>query len=66
MNQYQIEQYAGIDQEVAQHMMQSGTKKAKHAMSLLRMCVSLADNCSLTLLKEAVLDCKKEMKEQSQ
>ncbi|EJB8498055.1 hypothetical protein MW349_004179 [Acinetobacter baumannii] len=65
MNQYQIEQYAGIDQDVAKHMMHSGTNKAKHAMSLLSMCVSLPDNCALTLLKEAVSDCKKEMKEPS-
>lgn len=61
MNQYQIEQYAGIDQAVAQHMMHSGTVKAKNAMSLLKMCVSLPENCSLTPLKEAVADCKKEM-----
>ncbi|EIM39524.1 hypothetical protein HADU_06744 [Acinetobacter sp. HA] len=63
MNQFQIEQYAGIDQAVAKHMMHSRTAKAKNAMSLLKMCVSLPENCALTLLKEAVADCKKEMNE---
>lgn len=61
MNQAQIEAYAGIDKDVANFMMHSGTKNAKNAMSLLSMCVSLPENCSLTLLKEAVSDCKKEM-----
>ncbi|WOE32141.1 MULTISPECIES: hypothetical protein [unclassified Acinetobacter] len=62
MNQFQIEQFAGIDRDIANHMMSSGTQKAKHAMSILLMCVSLPDPCALTLLKEAVKECKKEMK----
>ena len=66
MNQFQIEKYVGIDKDVAQHMMNSGTQKANHAMSLLKMCVSLPENLSLTLLKEAVKDCKAEMLEANQ
>ena len=66
MNQFQIEQYAGIDKPVANHMMSSGTQKAKNAMSLLQMCVSLPENCALTLLKEAVSECKQEMLEATQ
>lgn len=62
MNQFQIEQFAGIDKETANHMMYSGTQKAKNAMSLLSMCVSLPESCALTLLKEAVKECKQEMK----
>lgn len=61
MNQFQIEQHAGIDQAVAQHMMHSGTPTAKNAMSLLGMCVSLPEPGALTLLREAVKDCRKEM-----
>lgn len=61
MNQFQIEQFVGIDKDTANHMMHSGTQKAKNAMSLLFMCVSLPDNCALTLLKEAVKECKQEM-----
>lgn len=64
MNQSQIEQYAGIDKAVAEHMMRSGTQKAKHAMHLLKMCVDLPEKCALTLLKLAVEECKAEMKEQ--
>lgn len=63
MNQFQIEKYAGIDKPVALHMMNSGTQKAKHAMSLLQMCVSLPDPCALMLLKEAVKDCRAEIME---
>lgn len=64
MNQFQIEQFAGIDKETANHMMYSGTQKPKNAMSLLSMCVSLPESCALTLtlLKEAVKECKQEMK----
>lgn len=61
MNQYQIEKYVGITPEVAEYMMKSGTKKAENAMGLLRLAVSLPDQCSLTLLKEAVKECKEDL-----
>lgn len=62
MNQFQIEQAAGITPEIAQHMMNMATPAAKNAMSLLRMCVDFCEPCSLELLKQAVADCKKEAK----
>lgn len=62
MNQYQIEKHCGIDAEVAKHMMSGVTSHSKNAMNLLRMCVNFCEPCSLELLKEAVADCKKEMK----
>lgn len=61
MNQYQIEKHVGITPEVAEYMMKSGTKKAENAMGLLRLAVSLPDQCALTLLKEAVKECKEDL-----
>lgn len=61
MRQVQIEKYAGIDPEVAQYMMNSGTEKASHAMGLLKMAISLPEIGVLTLLKLAVEECKADM-----
>lgn len=63
MNQYQIEQYVGIDNETAIYMMKKETSAAKNAMSLLKMCVDFFESGSLALLQEAVNECKKEIKE---
>ena len=59
--QYQIEQSAGITQEVAQHMMKGETEATKRAMELLGMCVCFYEPCAFTLLRQSVLDCKAEM-----
>lgn len=63
MNQSQIEQAAGINKDVAQYMMKMSTPAAKSAMSLLKMCVDFCEPCSLELLKQAVIDCKKELED---
>lgn len=61
-NQYQIEQMAGITSvDVAQHIMKGETPSAKNAMSLLKMQCSCYEDSGMALLKEAVLDCKREV-----
>lgn len=60
--QYQIEQEAGITPEIAKHMMKKETSAARSAMDLLAMCCRFCEPCSLTLLKEAVKDCAKEIR----
>lgn len=65
MRQEQIEKYAGINEEAASYMMKSATIQARNAMGLLSMAVSLPDACTITLLKEAVNDCKKDMKNEN-
>lgn len=61
MNQYQIEKHVGITPEVAEYMMKSGTKKAENAINLLRLAVSLPEPCALSLLEEAVKECKEDL-----
>lgn len=62
MNQYQIEQLAGIKSpELAKHIMEQKTVSAKNAMSLLVMQCQSFDRCGMALLQEAVKDCKKEL-----
>lgn len=65
MRQAQIEKYAGINEEVARYMMNSETTSARNAMGLLSIAVSLPDACTIKLLKEAVKDCKKDMKNEN-
>lgn len=59
--QYQIEQAAGIDRAVAEHMMAQATPAAKSAMDLLALQVRSYDPGGFGLLKAAVEDCRKEM-----
>lgn len=61
MNQRSIEDIAGIDQDVAKHMMNQQTSAARNAMNLLKMCVDFYEPCVMGLLKQAVIDCKKEI-----
>ena len=59
--QYQIEIAAGIDKQIAQHMMAMKTPAAKSAMDLLRLQVAHFDRGGFELLKCAVTDCAKEL-----
>lgn len=61
MNQKSIEVAAGIDWDVATHMMGQQTPAARSAMNLLKMCVDFYEPCAMALLKQAVIDCKKEI-----
>ena len=56
-----IEKEAGITNQIAQYMMNSGTIQAKRAMSILRMAVDHYDTPTMALLVEAVKDCKNDL-----
>ncbi len=64
--QVQIENAAGIDQAVAEHMMAQATPAARSAMNLLQLQVSAYDPGGFALLKAAVEDCKRELSQQQQ
>lgn len=57
-----IENAAGIDEKVAAYIMKQETSAAQNAMRLLKMCVDCYEVGAATLLKCAVEDCKKEMR----
>jgi hypothetical protein len=61
VNQRAIEDAAGIDANVARHMMKRKTAAARNAMELLEMCVDCFEGGAFALLKCAVTDCRKEM-----
>lgn len=60
-SQFQIENAAGIDQSVAEHMMAQKTPAARSAMNLLQIQVNAYDPGGFAMLKAAVDDCKREM-----
>lgn len=63
MNQFQIEQMAGIKtKDVAEYIMKGSTQAAKNAMSLLVMQCKFYEPAGMTMLQEAVKTCKKELK----
>lgn len=62
MNQFQIENAAGIDERVAAYMMKRETCAARTAMDCLQLCVNRFEHCSFGILKQAVNECKREMK----
>lgn len=63
MNQFQIEQMAGIKtHDVAKHIMSGSTPAAKNAMNLLVMQCKFYEPAGMTLLQEAVKECQEELK----
>ena len=65
MTQGQIEQMAGIDQAVADHMMAKKTAAARSAMALLSIQCQGFDPGGMAMLQQAVKECRKELGEDS-
>lgn len=59
--QRQIEDRAGIDEEIAAHINKQKTAAARAAMCALQLCVNRLESGAFGILKAAVDECRREL-----